>query len=67
MSVVASDFRKIIQLAAPFALALLVVSEAHGRSASTSFGKAEDITASVSDGKPTQRIEPNSYVVNCRD
>lgn len=110
MSVVASDYRKIIQIAAPFAVALLVVSashapsqaqgghmlvipasdgygfddclsankacghviadawcEAHGLSASTSFGKAEDITASVSDGKPTQRIEPNSYVVNCRD
>ena len=115
MSVIASDYRKIIQIAAPFAVALLVVSisrapsqaepsaapsghmlvipasdgygfddclssnracghviadawcEAHGLAASVSFGKAEDITASIAVGKPAAKVDPNAYVVNCRD
>lgn len=44
--------------------------EAHGMSASLSYGRAEDITASVptaADAKPAIKVEPGSYVVNCKD
>ena len=112
MPAIASDYRKIIQLAAAVAVALLVVSashvpsqaqgghmlvipasdgygfddclssnkacghtiadawcEAHGLAASISFGKAEDITAAIggkADSKAS-KVDPNAYVVNCRD
>ncbi len=38
--------------------------EAHGMSASTSFGRAEDITASIAD-KKTPSVAPGSFIVNC--
>lgn len=113
MSVTAPDYRKIIQIATPFAAALLMLSasrvpsraqtnhmlvipasdgygfddclsankacgrviadawcEAHGMSASISFGRADDITASIGhaglDAK-SSNIEPGSFLVNCRD
>ena len=40
--------------------------EAHGMSASTSFGRAEDITASI-DAKAKPKMEPGAFIVNCRD
>ena len=39
--------------------------EAHGMAASISFGRAEDITASIGMSQP--RIEPGSFIVNCRE
>ena len=111
MSIAAYDLRKLIQIAAPLAAALLAVSagqassraqaetnhmlvipasdgygfddclsankacghviadawcEAHGMAAAMSFGRAEDITASIADAKPAVRIEPGSFVVSCK-
>ena len=39
--------------------------EAHGMSAAVSFGRAEDVTASISD-KPAAKIEPGAYIVSCK-
>jgi hypothetical protein len=39
--------------------------EAHGMAASISFGRAEDITASIANEK-TAKVEPGSFVVNCK-
>ncbi len=111
MSIAATDLRKIIQLAAPLAAALLAVSagqatsraqadtghmlvipasdgygfddclsankacghviadawcEAHGMSAAVSFGRAEDITASIGDRKDAPKIDPGAFVVSCK-
>ena len=111
MSISASDLRKLIQIAVPFAAALLAVSashassqaqaeashmlvipasdgygfddclsankacghviadawcEAHGMAAAVSFGRAEDVTASVPGGTPTAKIEPGAYIVSCK-
>ena len=109
MPAIASDYRKIIQFAAPVAVALLVLSashatsqaaashmlvipasdgygfddclsankpcghviadawcEAHGMSAAASFGRAEDITASIKDAKAA-KIEAGAYIVSCKD
>ncbi len=51
--------------------------EAHGMAASVSFGRAEDVTASIApiktDGlKPAKvsrqaQLQPGSFIVNCRD
>ena len=43
--------------------------EAHGMAASLSFGRADDVTASVGDGKgsATPKMEPGSFIVNCSD
>ena len=108
MPAINAAYRKIIQIALPFAAAFLVLSashgvsqaqanhmlvipasdgygfddclagnkacghviadawcEAHGMSASISFGRADDITASIGAGTP--RIEPGAFIVNCRD
>lgn len=102
------DYRKLIQIAAPFAAAMLFLSasrlssqaatahmlvipasdgygfddclgankacghviadawcEAHGMAAATSFGRAEDVTASIGDHSP--KVDPTSFIVNCRD
>lgn len=40
--------------------------EAHGMAASISFGRADDITASVKDTPPS-KFEPGSFVVNCAE
>ena len=40
--------------------------EAHGMSAATSFGRSDDITASIAD-KRTTPIAPGSFIVNCKD
>lgn len=116
-------YRKIIQIAVPFAAALVAISasrvpsqaeanhilvipatdgygfedclsgnkscghtiadawcEAHGMAASVSFGRAEDITASIREGKSladtkapktgnatAMKLEPGSFIVDCRD
>lgn len=111
MAVSAIDFRKLIHIAAPVAIAVVALTasrlpsraatnhmviipasdgygfddclsankacgrtiadawcEAHGMAASLSYGRAEDITASIP--KPDAgalKIEPGSFVVNCRD
>ena len=43
--------------------------EAHGMTASTSFGRADDITAAIASAPKVAaaRIETGSFVVNCRD
>ena len=111
MSIAAYDLRKLIQIAAPLAAALLAVSagqassraqaeashmlvipasdgygfddclsankacghviadawcEAHGMAAAISFGRAEDITASIGDHKTASKIEPGAFVVSCK-
>ncbi len=113
MFVTASNARKLIQIAAPFAIALMALSasratsqaesqtganhmlvipssdgygfddclsankacghviadawcEAHGMSASVSFGRAEDVTASIPNAKAT-KIDPGAYIVSCKD
>ena len=38
--------------------------EAHGFSVSLSYGRADDVTASISDSKTT-KMEPGSFLVNC--
>ena len=40
--------------------------EAHGMAAAVSFGRAEDVTASIANGKPTAKVEPGAYVVSCK-
>ena len=111
MSIAAYDLRKLIQIAAPMAAALLAVSagqassraqaaeashmlvipasdgygfddclsankacghviadawcEAHGMAAAISFGRAEDITASIGD-RQVAKIEPGAFVVSCK-
>ncbi len=42
--------------------------EAHGMAASLSFGRSDDITASIgkADGK-AQKIEPGTFIVNCKE
>ena len=110
MPAIAPDYRKIIQIAVPFAAAfvalaasrlpsqaatthLLVIPasdgygfddclagnqacghviadawcEAHGMSASISFGRADDITASIGPASTAAKIEPGAFVVNCKD
>lgn len=116
MSRIAIDCRKIIQVAAPLAGALLIAitmgrtpsqaqtnhmfyvpasdgygfddclagnkpcgriiadawCEAHGMSSSVSFGRTEDITASIpTSGSKTEtkiaKADPGSFVVNCKD
>lgn len=109
MSMSAYDLRKLIQIAVPFAAALLALSashapsqaqashmlvvpasdgygfddclsankacghviadawcEAHGMAAAVSFGRAEDVTASVPDGKPAAKVAPGAYIVSCK-
>lgn len=45
--------------------------EAHGMSASVSFGRTEDITASIgaakSPGATTTKVASGAFIVNCRD
>jgi hypothetical protein len=51
--------------------------EAHGMAASTAFGRAEDVTASIPARAPASKsgpmaatatkFEPGAFVVNCRD
>ncbi len=41
--------------------------EAHGMTAAASFGRADDITASVASNAAAARIESGSIIVNCRD
>ena len=42
--------------------------EAHGMAASVSFGRADDITASIgSAGPAARRPEPGTFIVNCSD
>ena len=42
--------------------------EAHGMAASVSFGRADDITASIGTAGPASRKpEPGTFIVNCRD
>lgn len=41
--------------------------EAHGMSASLSFGRADDITASTPDAKAAPKLDPGSFIVNCKD
>lgn len=43
--------------------------EAHGMSASVSFGRAEDVTASLPAKSATVpvKLQPGSFIVNCRD
>jgi len=108
MSVIASDCRKIIQFAAPFAVGLLLLSashatsqaesghtlvipssdgygfddclsankacghviadawcEAHGMSGAVSFGRAEDVTASIGETN-TAKIDPSAFIVTCK-
>ena len=110
MPVIATDYRKIIQIALPFAAAFVALAasrmpsqaqtnhmlvipasdgygfddclagnkacghviadawcEAHGMSISTSFGRADDITASIGTSSPTSKIEPGAFIVNCKD
>ena len=111
MSMSAYDLRKLIQIAAPLAAALLAISagqassraqaetghmlvipasdgygfddclsankacghviadawcEAHGMAAAISFGRAEDITASIGDRKDAAKIEQGAFVVSCK-
>ena len=109
MSAIASDYRKIAQIGASLAAALLVLSasrlpsqaetnhmlvipasdgygfddclsankacghviavawcEAHGMAVSISFGRADDITASIGSIKPA-KMEPGAFIVNCKD
>ena len=40
--------------------------EAHGMAASLSFGRADDVTASVKDAAQP-KIEPGSFIVNCSE
>ena len=43
--------------------------EAHGMAASVSFGRAEDVTASLK-GAPAAKepaVAPDAFIVNCRD
>ncbi|MBV9812110.1 MAG: hypothetical protein JO326_05130 [Acetobacteraceae bacterium] len=39
--------------------------EAHGMSGAVSFGRADDVTASIGDAKTT-KIEPSAFVVTCK-
>ena len=48
--------------------------EAHGMTASTSFGRSDDITASISKSGQTGpsavalgKVEPGTFIVNCKD
>ncbi len=109
MSAIASDYRKIAQIGATLAAALLVLSasrlpsqadtnhmlvvpasdgygfddclsankacgrviadawcEAHGMASSVSFGRADDITASIGSPAPV-KVEPGAFIVNCKD
>ena len=111
MAAVTSDIRKIVQIAATAAAALMVLSasripsraqtshmlvipasdgygfddclagnkpcgrviadawcEAHGMAASMSFGRSDDITASIAktDSQPN-KVDPGSFIVNCKD
>ena len=109
MSANASDYRKIAQIGASLAAALIVLSasrlpsqaetnhmlvipasdgygfddclaankacgrviadawcEAHGMAVSISFGRADDITASIGSVKPA-KMEPGAFIVNCKD
>ena len=111
MPAVTSDFRKIVQIAATAAAAMMVLSaskipsraqtghmlvipasdgygfddclagnrpcgrviadawcEAHGMAASVSFGRSDDVTASISTGDSrSNKVEPGSFIVNCSD
>ena len=118
MPAIAPDYRKLIQIALPFAAALVIVSasrlpsqaetnhmlvipasdgygfddclsggkscghviadawcEAHGMAAAVSFGRAEDITATIAKtntatvvvASKAAAIEPGAFIVNCRD
>ena len=111
MAVVSSDIRKLIQIAATAAAAMLVLSasqlpsraqtrhmlvvpasdgygfddclagnkpcgrviadawcEAHGMTASASFGRADDVTASIAKGdSQSAKVDPGSFIVNCRE
>jgi hypothetical protein len=40
--------------------------EAHGMAGSISFGRADDITASIAAAKPA-KMEPGAFIVNCKD
>ena len=42
--------------------------EAHGMASALSFGRSDDITATIgkADGKP-QRIEAGAFIVNCKE
>ena len=40
--------------------------EAHGMQASVSFGRSDDITASLAQSA-NSKIEPGSFIVNCKD
>ena len=74
MPIIASDYRKIIQIAAPFAVALLVVSASQMPSRAQG-GHMLVIPASdgygfddcLSSNKQCGHTIPNAYVVNCRD
>ena len=110
MPAIAPDYRKIIQIALPFAAAFVALAasrvpsqaqsahmlvipasdgygfddclvgnkpcgrviadawcEAHGMSASTSFGRADDITASIGTVSTVAKVEPGAFIVNCKD
>jgi hypothetical protein len=40
--------------------------EAHGYSTAMSYGKAEDVTAAIPNGKPQPKFEAGSFLVNCK-
>ena len=111
MPAVTSDIRKIVQIAATAAAAMMVLSaskspsraevghmlvipasdgygfddclagnkpcgrviadawcEAHGMAASVSFGRSDDVTATIAkiDGK-SSKVDPGSFIVSCRE
>lgn len=44
--------------------------EAHGMAAAVSFGRADDVTATMPAGAaapPAPKIDPRAFIVNCRD
>jgi hypothetical protein len=41
--------------------------EAHGMSAAISFGRSDDITASIAGTAQPAKIAANSFIVNCKD
>jgi hypothetical protein len=40
--------------------------EAHGLTSAVSFGRAEDVTASIADRKSAPKLEPGAFIVNCK-
>ena len=111
MPAVTSDFRKIVQIAATAAAAMMVLSasripsraetshmlvipasdgygfddclagnkacgrviadawcEAHGMAAAVSFGRSDDVTASIAKtDAASSKVEPGSFLVSCRE